>query len=55
MAIVRVASALRNRLASVPLASVHSGMGANLVGDECSFRVWALNAIAVSVYIWQDE
>jgi 1,4-alpha-glucan branching enzyme len=35
--------------------SVHSGMGANLVGDECSFRVWAPNAIAVSVCIWQDE
>jgi hypothetical protein len=55
MAIVRVASALRDRLASVPLESVHSGMGANLVGDECSFRVWAPNAIAVSVHIWCDE
>jgi 1,4-alpha-glucan branching enzyme len=55
MAIDRVASALRNQLASVPLESVHFGMGANLVGDECSFRVWAPNAIAVSVYIWQDK
>jgi hypothetical protein len=25
--------------------SVHPGMGANLAGDECSFRVWAPNAI----------
>ena len=55
MAIVRVASALRNQLVSLPLDSVHSGMGANLVGDECSFRIWAPNAIAVSVCIWQDE
>ena len=35
--------------------SVHPGMGANLVGDECSFRVWAPNAIAVSVCIWYDD
>jgi 1,4-alpha-glucan branching enzyme len=35
--------------------SVHPGMGANLFSDKCSFRVWAPNAIAVSVYIWQDE
>ncbi len=55
MAIVSVASALRDRLASTPRESIYSGMGANLVGDECSFRVWAPNAIAVSVYIWQDE
>ena len=34
---------------------VHPGMGANLVGDECFFRVWAPNAIAVSVCILQDE
>ena len=55
MAIVRVASALRNQLVSVPIESVHPGMGANLVGDKCSFRVWAPNAIAVSVCIWHDE
>jgi 1,4-alpha-glucan branching enzyme len=55
MAIVGVASALRDRLVSVPLESVHSGMGANLVGDKCSFRVWAPNAISVSVCIWYDE
>ena len=29
-------------------------MGANLFGDECSFRVWAPNAIAVSVCIWRN-
>ena len=34
--------------------SVHPGMGANLFDDECSFRVWAPNAIAVSVCIWRD-
>jgi 1,4-alpha-glucan branching enzyme len=34
--------------------SVHPGMGANLFGNECSFRVWAPNAIAVSVDLWQD-
>jgi 1,4-alpha-glucan branching enzyme len=37
------------------LVSVHPGMGANLVGDDCSFRVWAPNAIAVSVCIWRDK
>jgi 1,4-alpha-glucan branching enzyme len=41
--------------ASAHLESVHPGMGANLVGDVCSFRVWAPNAIAVSVDIWHDE
>ncbi len=35
--------------------SVHLGMGANLYGHECSFRVWAPNAIAVSVCTWRGE
>ncbi len=43
---------LTNRLVVAP--SVHPGMGANLFDDECSFRVWAPNAIAVSVCIWRD-
>jgi 1,4-alpha-glucan branching enzyme len=30
-------------------------MGANLVDDDCSFRVWAPNAIAVSVCMWQNK
>ena len=37
-----------DRSISAPLASVHLGMGANLVGDECSFRVWAPNAISAT-------
>jgi 1,4-alpha-glucan branching enzyme len=40
---------------STPHPSIHSGMGANLFGDECSFRVWAPNAIAISVCIWHDN
>ena len=44
-----------NRSAVSVHQSVHPGMGANLVGDKCSFRVWAPNASAVSVCIWQDE
>jgi 1,4-alpha-glucan branching enzyme len=55
MAIVRVASALRNRSVSIPLESIHPGMGANLFEHECSFRVWAPNAVAVSVCIWREE
>ena len=35
-------------------ASHLTGMGANLFGDNCSFRVWAPNAIAVSVELWQE-
>lgn len=35
--------------------SIRPGMGANLFGNECSFRVWAPNAIAVSVCIWRDD
>ncbi|MBD1856969.1 MULTISPECIES: hypothetical protein [Leptolyngbya] len=35
--------------------SIHPGMGANLFGDGCSFRVWAPNEIAVSVCIWRSE
>jgi 1,4-alpha-glucan branching enzyme len=35
--------------------SIHPGMGANLFDDGCSFRVWAPNAIAVSVRIWHSE
>jgi 1,4-alpha-glucan branching enzyme len=35
--------------------SVHLGMGANLFDGECSFRVWAPNAIGVSVSIWRKE
>ncbi len=34
---------------SAHLESVHPGMGANLVSDVCSFRVWAPNAVAVAV------
>ena len=34
--------------------SAHAGMGANLLGDGCSFRVWAPNAIAVAVVLWND-
>ncbi len=33
--------------------SFHPGMGANLWDNGCSFRVWAPNAIAVMVQIWQ--
>lgn len=44
-----------DRSISVHLESIHPGMGANLVGDECSFRVWAPNANAVAVDIWHDE
>ena len=44
-----------DRSVSIPLESIHSGMGANLFGDVCSFRVWAPNAIAVSVCIWREE
>ncbi len=36
-----------DRSVSAHLASVHPGMGANLVGEVCSFRVWAPNAILV--------
>jgi 1,4-alpha-glucan branching enzyme len=43
-----------NQLGSAT-TSVHPGMGANLFDDECSFRVWAPNAIAVSVCIWRNE
>jgi 1,4-alpha-glucan branching enzyme len=43
-----------NQLGSAT-TSVHSGMGANLVGDGCSFRVWAPNTIAVAVDLWHDE
>ncbi len=35
-------------------SSAHAGMGANLFGDDCSFRVWAPNAIAVLVVLWND-
>jgi 1,4-alpha-glucan branching enzyme len=41
--------------ASSPLHSIHPGMGANLFENECSFRVWTPNAIAVSVCIWHEE
>ncbi len=44
-----------DRSVSAHLASVHPGMGANFVGDVCSFRVWAPNAISVAVDIWHDE
>ena len=41
---------------SIPVhPSLHLGMGANLFEGGCSFRVWAPNAIAVSVCIWRDE
>jgi 1,4-alpha-glucan branching enzyme len=35
--------------------SIHPNMGANLFSDGCSFRLWAPNAILVSVCIWHDE
>ena len=44
-----------DRSVSVHLESIHPEMGANLVGDVCSFRVWAPNAVAVAVDIWHDE
>jgi 1,4-alpha-glucan branching enzyme len=44
-----------DRSVSAHLESVHPGMGANLFGDVCSFRVWAPNAIAVSIDIWHNE
>jgi 1,4-alpha-glucan branching enzyme len=55
MAIPQGGGYANDRSMSVHLESVHPGMGANLVGDVCSFRVWAPNAIAVAVCIWHDE